>query len=116
MSIDAIWAKDENALFAEVGEAVLSTDMGMTAPSLEQMIRAGKEWMEAKKSLLCQLICSHQGVKAAILSGALGKDFAALIIDILEHHVTALSPIPPASAGLLFCRLGYFRLCPDHSH
>ena len=113
-NIDLIMGKDDNALLAEVGEASLSGDLDLNQPTLDELIRAGRAWMESKKDLLCGIICEHEKIKNVVHSNHLSKDVIALIIDVLELHVAHLSPIPPASAGLLFARLGFHKLCLGH--
>lgn len=108
-------SQSDDELLRRIGDAVLmQASKGVIPPNLEASISAAKEWLAAQKDLLCSIVCSDQRVKALLKEGQFGKELMFLVIDVLEHHLLKLFPVPPAAAAILFCRYAYYRFCAEH--
>ncbi len=113
-TLDTLSNKSDDDLFADIGHALLGEDAGMGTPTKGEAVEAGKGWLTRNKEMLCSAICNHPTVINAFETGREKQDFVALVVDVLDHHLTKISPVPPASTGLLFVRLGYYTLCPKY--
>ena len=107
--------KSTDEIFADIGRLLMGPELGALPQPLSALIQMGQAWLDQRKMALCEVICRDNRVQAALAHGQLGADFVALVVDIVESSTLRLSPVPPASAGLLFCRLGYHKLCPKLS-
>lgn len=107
----AQWAdKSDDELFAAVGEALGADSKGLLPPSLDEKIALGKAWLGEKRDWICEIVCSHAGVKEALREGMSGRELTMIVVDVLAHHSLHM-PVPPFALGMLFCRFSYHRTC-----
>ena len=109
---DTLEAKNNDELFEEIGGAILGDSKGILKRTAAELVAHGRKWLDDSKALLCSLICSNENVRQALREGKLIRELVLIIIDVLEHHTLAISPVPPAAAGMLFVRYSYHKLCP----
>jgi hypothetical protein len=112
--IDDLFEESDERLLEQVGEALLKDTKRVLPPTLEAKINAAQRWLAEKKELLCRIICNNADIKLLLAEGKYGKELALLVIDVLIHHAVAIVPVPPAAAGMLFCRYSYYKLCAGH--
>lgn len=114
-SLQEAWSMNDDGNFAAIGSSEASDDFGLTPPRPAELVAMGRRWMGRNREMLCRYVCPHERVRSALGSDNFGLDFCSIVLDVIEHHIAQVSPVPPASVAVLFVRLGYHKICAGYA-
>lgn len=109
--LEEAWSLNDDANFASIGKAESADELGMRPPRPAELISMGKRWMESNREAICRIVCPHEKIRSFFGTENFGLDFCSVVLDVAEHHIIRISPVPPAAVAVLFVRLGYHKFC-----
>jgi len=103
----------DDELYAMIGESLAAKEFGGAPPSVAELTRRGKHWIEGHRDAVCDLFCRSERVRLLCESHNFAKEGLVVLMDIAAHSTIG---VPPFALSLLFVRLGYHRICATYDN
>jgi hypothetical protein len=104
---------DENAIFTEIGFALLGENFGATRLTKEEAYRAGKNWFASVLPTIRKRICGNPAIEKQLFEPVATARNAALIA-VIEGAINGLfTNVPVLSITHAIICYGVKRICQD---
>jgi hypothetical protein len=104
-------ALSEEELLFQLGTAVRPTDFGAGRPSRGDLIRRAKQWLQAERPSIAELVCNDARIVA--FRSAKHNDEYDLFVVICDCVSSLHGGLPVATIGMLILRMGLNNLCGE---
>lgn len=100
---------DRDDLLEVLGAEILAHESSALPRSKDELIAAGKKWLDDNLSALQGKICASEKVKSLMQSKSKKGDAVLAVADLISSLV---GYVPAVTVAALLVQVGYEQLCP----